>query len=119
MAGILDLNSNNIKSNNMNNENNVEKEVTSRDENIPDSKSLHFPENFTIANCKEQYALVTEKLDNNEEFAINLSAVKQVDTAALQFLYSLLQHKNVSCNNISNELENYANMLDLELSISA
>lgn len=83
-----------------------------------DQESLVLPEKITIAECEEQFLMLTERIKNNNKLVIDATSVKQIDTAALQ-LFSVLIKSNdvdsydISWSDVSEELLERASMLGL------
>jgi anti-anti-sigma regulatory factor len=76
------------------------------------------PEKFTISECEEQYALLTEKINANHAFKLDASEVKQIDTAGLQLLSVMFSNNdskevNFSWSDVSEELMERASILGL------
>jgi len=82
---------------------------------MPEEDIYVFPEKLTISECKEQCDLVKSQLMNIEKHGIDLSVIKQIDTAGLQLIYCLLGNKKISCRKISTEVETQAEMLGINI----
>lgn len=50
---------------------------------------IKLPEAVTISNCDELLNKVIEAKSSNEKIQIDLSAVETIDTAGIQFFYSM------------------------------